>query len=73
MFNIKVRLMQLGKKQVDLILALEKVGIKTTPPELSNSLSGNLKIPKADKILSVCNEIVSEWEKEAGMNTDCNR
>lgn len=34
-FKIKVRLAELGKKQVDLIPELEKRGLKVSPAELS--------------------------------------
>ncbi len=63
-FRIKIRLMELGKKQVDLIPELAKMGIKTEPAELSNALSGRYQKPKLDKILSACNVIVTEWENQ---------
>ncbi len=63
-FKIKIRLMELGKKQVDLIPELAKMGIKTEPAELSNALSGRYQKPKLDKILSACNVIVTEWENQ---------
>lgn len=56
--------MELGKKQVDLIPELAKMGIKTEPAELSNALSGRYQKPKLDKILSACNVIVTEWENQ---------
>ena len=65
-FRIKIRLMELGKKQVDLIPELAKIGIKTEPAELSNALSGRYQKPKLDKILSACNVIVTEWENQKG-------
>lgn len=64
-FKIKVRLMELGRKQVDLIPALKERGIPVSPCELSNTLSGVLQSPKAEKILSAANEIVTEWERGA--------
>lgn len=63
-FKIKVRLAELGKKQVDLIPELAKRGLKVNPTELSLAILGRKQQPKTDKILSVANEIVSEWEKE---------
>lgn len=72
-FDIKVRLLKLGKKQRDLIPELAKLGIKATPPEISDALSGRYQKPKLDMILSACNEIVSEWEKEAGMVIESKR
>lgn len=63
-FEIKVRLVKLGKKQVDLIPELAKRGIKVDPTELSYAIRGITQTPKSAKILSAANEIVSEWEKE---------
>lgn len=62
-FKIKVRLAELGKKQVELIPELAKRGLKVNPTELSNAILGRIQQPKTDKILSAANEIVSEWEK----------
>lgn len=61
-FKIKVRLAELGKKQVDLIPKLAKRGLKVNPTELSFAILGRKQQPKTDKILSATNEIVSEWE-----------
>lgn len=63
-FKIKVRLAELGKKQVDLIPELAKRGLKVNPTELSLAILGRKQQPKTDKILSIANEIVSAWEKE---------
>jgi hypothetical protein len=68
-FRIKIRLMELGKKQRDLIPELAKMGIKTEPAELSNALSGLYQKPKLDRILSACNVIVTAWEKENKQDT----
>lgn len=61
-FKIKVRLIELGRKQVDLIPELAKRGIKTNPSELTQALKGINQQPKMGKIISAANEIVSEWE-----------
>lgn len=63
-FRIKIRLIELGKKQYELIPELAKRGIKADQAALSNALSGRYQAPKFDKILSACNEIVTAWEKE---------
>ena len=62
-YRIKIRLIELGKKQKDLIPALLKKGIDANPAEISNALNGTYQKPKLDKILTACNEIVSEWER----------
>lgn len=63
-FRIKVRLAEINRKQVDLIPELRKRDIITNPSELSNVLKGIMQTPKAEKILSAVNEIVTEWERE---------
>lgn len=62
-FKIKVRLVELGKNQVDLIPELAKRGLKVNSTELSYAIRGISQTPKSAKILSAANEIVSEWEK----------
>lgn len=63
-FKIKVRLVELGKKQVDLIPELAKKGLKVNPTELSLAIGGKNQQPKMGDILSAANEIVSRWEQE---------
>lgn len=63
-FKIKVRLAELERKQIDLIPELAKRGIKVNPTELSYAIRGRTQQPKAAKILSAANEIISEWESE---------
>lgn len=68
-FKIKVRLVELGKKQVDLIPELVKRGMKVSTAELSQAINGRNQQPKMGDILSAANEIVSEWEREQGIKT----
>lgn len=63
-FKIKVRLMELGKNQVDLIPELAKRDIKVSPPELSLAINGVSQSPKSMNIVSAANEIVSSWEQQ---------
>lgn len=65
-FKIKVRLVELGKSQVDLIPELAKRGIKANSTELSYAIRGISQTPKSEKILSAANEIVSGWEQKGG-------
>lgn len=60
---IKMKLLDLGRKQVDLMAELERRGITTSPPELSNSINGNLNTPKGSRIRQECLYILDEWEK----------
>lgn len=62
---IKSRLIELGRKQVELISELEKRGILTNPSELSYSINGKLNTPKGTLIRNECLKILDEWEKEA--------
>jgi len=64
LFEIKIRLIKLGKKQKDLIPELEKRGIKCTPAELSNAINDVDRTPKASRIVELANKIVSEWERK---------
>lgn len=63
-FRIKVRLIELGKKNIDLIPELNKRGMNVAPSELSLAINGVLQSPKAEKIVSAANEIVLCWEQE---------
>lgn len=64
LFQIKSRLIALGRHVIDLAPELEKRGISNiTPGELSNALNGRNKADKASKIVEISNEIVTEWEK----------
>lgn len=63
--NIKAKLFELGKKQVDLLEELRKRGYaKLQPPELSTFINKRTTTPKANEVLELCCEILSEWEKE---------
>lgn len=65
MKTIRERLKALGKTQSWLILELRKRhDIKVQTPEFSQILSGILSTPKADKVLTLCDEILTEYEKE---------
>ena len=65
-FRIKVRLTEMNRSQASLIPILKtKYDLKVDPAELSKILKGILQNPKADKVLSAANEIVTEWEHEA--------
>lgn len=65
MTPIQERLKFLGIKQVDMILALRERGINVQPPELSIILRGISTSPKARRVMSACNEIVTLREREA--------
>lgn len=63
--NTKVRLLQLGKKQADLLAELHKRGFeKLSPPLLSNIINRRVNTPQAFKIRELCDKILDEWEEE---------
>lgn len=68
MNKIRERLRVLGKPQTWLILKLGERGMKVQTSEFSYILSGVLTTPKAEKVLRMCNEILSEYENEVASN-----
>lgn len=63
--NTKIRLLQLGKKQVDLLDELHKRGYwEIGSPSLSSFLSRRINTPKAYMIRELCDEIITKWEEE---------
>lgn len=61
--SIKIKLLELGKKQIDLLFELRERGCrKLQPSELSLILSGKLTTPKAEHVLAMCNDIIDYWE-----------
>lgn len=63
--EIKNRLKALGKTQRWLIFELRKRGINAQPPLLSSILSGAYTYPQAERVLEVCESILTEVEKNA--------
>ena len=61
--QIKERLKALGKPQTCLIFQLRERGIAIQPPELSSILSGVNTYPKAERVLSACDEILKQFEE----------
>lgn len=63
MLNIKERLAKLGKSQVWLLKLLRDKGFEVQPPQLSNIINGNYTYPKATKVLAMCDNILTEVER----------
>lgn len=61
----RLRLYQLDKTQRDLLEAIRARGIRCTPSELSDTLTGSLVSPKATMLRNVAEEIVTDWENKA--------
>ena len=64
--EIKDRLKALGKTQRWLIFQLRERGVNAQPPLLSSILSGAYTYPQADRVLKVCDTIITEVERDAG-------
>lgn len=62
--GVRERLKALGKTQNWLILEMKKRNVSVITSEFSNILNGVLTTPKAQRVLALCNEILTEYEKE---------
>ena len=62
--GVRERLKALGKTQNWLILEMKKRNVSVITSEFSNILNGVLTTPKAQRVLTLCNEILTEFEKE---------
>lgn len=60
----KMRLVELNKKQVDLVQPLSERGMSVSPSELSLAINGRAMQEKHKKILEAVNEILTEWEEK---------
>ena len=65
MYQIKDRLKKLGKTQVWLIFQLRERGIEIQPPLMSSIINGVYTYPQAQRVLKVCDEILTEVENAA--------
>ena len=68
MGNIRERLRKLGKPQTWLILRLKEQGMTVQTSEFSYILSGVMTTPKANRVLQLCDKILSEYENEVEKN-----
>lgn len=62
--NLKIRLMQCGKKQIDVVQKLNEQGINVTQAELSLYINGRVNPPKSELVLAEAEKIIEEWEAE---------
>lgn len=63
--DIKVRLVKLGKTQVNLLRVLHERGYKSLcPPTLSAIINMKLNTPQACRVRSEINDILKEWEND---------
>ena len=60
--DIKLRLLAVGKTQVDIMHEVNKIpGMKATPPQISNAIS-NPSYPKLVLIREIINDLLNQWE-----------
>ena len=64
MYQIKDRLKKLGETQVWLIFRLRERGIEIQPPLISSIINGVYTYPQAQRVLKVCDEILTEAETD---------
>lgn len=62
---VKERLRSLNKTQVWLIRQLRDKGVVVQPPEMSSILNEVYTYPKAQRILKMCDNILTEAEQNA--------
>jgi hypothetical protein len=61
--NIKVRLLQVGKKQVDLVSELRKRGFTgVQAPQVSAVINGHDTSPRGNEVREAIGEILTKWE-----------
>ena len=65
-YNIPVRLVLLGKKQVDILRELHARRIKVNSSELSRFINGLENPPRSEIVLSEADKILTEWEGQCG-------
>lgn len=63
--SVKLRLLNLGKKQVDLLKVIRKKGYTNLqPPQLSSYINGANTTPQAQAVMKIVYETLEQWEAE---------
>lgn len=70
--NIKMKLLELGKTQTELLCEIHKRGCPTLgASRLSRIISGIIvNTPQSEKVMSLCEDILSEWKAELNAAKD---
>ena len=63
--NIKMRLLALNKKQIDLVAELRKRGVVIHDTQISTYINHPSPAPKCQQILNEVEKILKDWEKGA--------
>lgn len=61
--NIKIALIELGKKQVDLLPGLKERGFKVSACDISKAINETQDQPKMQKLRDAVVEIIEDWKK----------
>lgn len=62
--QIKIRLLELGKKQTDLLAEVHKRGYpRLTAGQLSGYINNTIPGPQRDAVIELCHDILDEWKK----------
>ena len=61
---IKIRLLELGKTQLDLIEELKKYGYDMKPQLLSSYITGYKRTRQSEVVLGIVQKILKQWEQE---------
>lgn len=65
--EIKVRLMSLGRKQMDLLVEIRKRGYpRLQQPQLNAYINGAVTTPQSLVVMQLVDEILTEWERAEG-------
>lgn len=62
--ELKIELVKLGKRQIDLVSELRERGYKINPPDISAYISGYIVTPKSQEVLKECERIIEKWKVE---------
>ncbi len=64
--NIKIKLLELNKRQVDLLDEIHKRGYPTLAPSvLSRYINRREITPQSKAVLAICEDVLSEWESKS--------
>ena len=60
-----IRLLQLGKTQVEMLGLVRQRGVRCARSELSEALGGVMHTRKGDLIRKIADEVIADWQREA--------
>ncbi len=66
--NIKMRLLALNKKQIDLVAELRERGVAIADTQISTYINHPSPAPKCQQVLNEIEKILKSWEKKGKRN-----